>query len=64
MKYIKQQITKDEYEESMNNPTVYKSKIEKNIPIQWSCGYGYYGFQTKEEDGNFFIVHTIGSSCD
>ena len=64
MKYIKREISSALY----NQLKDIKSYIERaqyfDILIEWYCGYGYYGCDVKEENGKYYVYHTIGESCD
>ena len=65
MKDVYEEISKELYDNYMSRPKKeWITEIRKTIPIQWSAGYGYYGTDLAIKDGKYFIVHTIGSSCD
>lgn len=65
MQTIKEKISKEKYEELKKLSGVeLRSKIREEIPITWSCGYGWYGCELKNIDDEYYIEHTLGSSCD
>ena len=63
MRYVKKTISKEEYDKysKMTKKELIDSLV---LPIEWVCGYGYYGCDVMEQDGRFYVVHTIGNSCD
>lgn len=67
MSEIKREITKEEYDRLMSlTDAERKAEIEATVPISWWCGYGYYGFRLTHytNEDKYYIIHTIGSSCD
>ena len=65
MKKILEEITEEEYN-WMNelDPKTRSKEVEKNVPLAWYAGYGYYGARLVVNDNGYFIEHTIGGSCD
>ena len=65
MQKRREEITKEKFEEldKMDNKQ-FNNYIDSKIPIEWACGYGHYGAYLKEEDGKYYIIHNLGSSCD
>ena len=63
MRVVYQEITKEEYDKYK---TMKPSQIEDciKIPVEWACGYGYYGCGVVIKDGKYMLAHSIGSSCD
>lgn len=64
MSIIKNEISKELYDKVKNIEKWPERMQYFDIPIEWKCGYGYYGCDVMEQDGKFYVVHTIGSSCD
>lgn len=66
MNCIKREITKEEYDKLKKLPYSKQEKelFPNGIPVDWACGYGYYGHGLIERDGKFYACFTIGSSCD
>lgn len=67
LQYIRQKIDKEMYDKL--EAADYKDRKdiffgEKGVPAEWECGYGYYGFSTYEYNGEYFISHRLGESCD
>ena len=65
MREIRQEISKELYSEyhSMRYPE--RSEIIKeHVPIEWLYGYGYYGHRLSAYGGKFYVVHTVGDTCD
>ena len=63
MTVVKEEITKEKFD--LWKDLKGKALEEKfEIPIEWYCGYGYYGTQLAERDGKYYACHTIGSTCD
>ena len=65
MQEIKKEITKEQYEDYLG--MTYKARneeIKDKIPIGWLLGYGYYGHRLMQYGDKYYIVHTIGSTCD
>lgn len=66
MRYVKEEITKEKYEllKSMPYNEQHKELFPNGLPVDWECGYGYYGHAFKEENGRYYVFHTLGSTCD
>lgn len=65
MRNVYREISEELYNDYISRPaSEWKSEIRKNIPIEWSAGYGYYGTDLMTKDGKYYLVHTIGSTCD
>lgn len=65
MTIITKEITQEQYEKSKSEPLAFRTEIEADLPKEWVCGYGWYGYDTYEsEDGKYYIRHSIGDSCD
>lgn len=65
MKEIRSAISKDTYDRYMSMPAKkWKEEVDEIIPQAWICGYGYYGNRLEAKDGKYYIVHSIGDSCD
>lgn len=65
MQYIKEEISKELYDQAKNVPYP-MNKSFFDIPIEWECGYGYYGCAVSYDmdTKKYYAIHTIGSSCD
>jgi hypothetical protein len=58
-------ITKEQYERAMANRGYIAKEDEKDIfseSERW--GYGVYGDQVAEKDGEYVVNYQIGSTCD
>lgn len=65
MKQIKEELSKEKYSEYQRlSYSDREALIEQEVPAQWIYGYGYYGHSLLCRDGKYFIIHTIGNSCD
>lgn len=65
MREVKQQISRELYNQYRAMSTSdFLKEIDKAIPIEWECGYGHYWADLLEQNGKYFIIHTIGSHCD
>ena len=66
MRVIEEEVTKEKFEmlSKLKDEDKEKYELELNIPIEWYCGYGYYGSFPVEKGGKFYIIHNIGNSCD
>lgn len=65
MKEIHQEISEELYNEyrAMRYPER-SAVIKKHVPFEWLYGYGYYGHRLSAYGGKFYVVHTIGDTCD
>lgn len=63
MNDVRREITKERFN-YLKSLTAEKFKEALDIPIAWRCGYGWYGCRLAEDNGKFYEIHTIGSSCD
>ena len=41
-----------------------KAIIEKDIPLNWKYGYGYYGHTLTRKNDKCYIIHILGETCD
>ena len=65
MRDVKQEITKKDYLKYQSNPAAYSRERHETIPIQWECGYGWYGCYCYESGtGHYYRVDRLGESCD
>lgn len=64
MEQIVKEISKEAYEKSLSEPHAFRVEIEQDLPREWVCGYGWYGYETYEKDGKYYIKHVVGESCD
>ena len=65
MNDVYSEISKEKYDDYASRPYgEWKSEVEKTLPTAWICGYGYYGSRLATKDGKYYLVHSIGSSCD
>lgn len=65
MRVVKQNISKERYNELLKlDRGKLNQEIEKNIPIEWELGYGWYGCYLTKDDENYYLCHNLGSSCD
>lgn len=65
MQRVEWEITEEEYKrlEAMSYGERVE-EIESKIGADWKYGYGYYGHSLIEKEGKYYIVHSIGDSCD
>lgn len=65
MREVTENITKESYErfKSMTKADFY-DEIKKDLPIDWVCGYGWYGAYLGQNNGEYYIVHELGDSCE
>lgn len=63
MTVVKEEITKEKFEK-LSKLTGKEFESELKIPIEWYCGYGYYGTALRQEGDKYFAIHNIGSTCD
>ena len=63
MRVVKEELTKERYDQ-LSALKGKELEEELNIPIEWYCGYGYYGTSLVERDGKYYAIHNIGDSCD
>lgn len=66
MQEIERKISNEFYERLIR---LEKSEQEEKlfpegIPIQWACGYGYYGHRLAVRGDQCYAIFTIGDSCD
>ena len=65
MREIKEQVPKEVYDDYAAMSYKDRSRlIESRIPKEWILGYGYYGHRLERTEDKYFIVHSVGSSCD
>lgn len=65
MKEIKQEISKEAFDNYRLMRYSERSKlIKKKIPMEWVLGYGYYGHRLSIYGDKYYLVHTVGDSCD
>ena len=58
-------ITKDIYDNAKNNRGYLTSEDTKKVfDIAEICGYGIYGTQVFERDGEYFVSYYRGSTCN
>ena len=62
MNYVKREIDKELYDKAKDGNLPADELFD--IPDAWKFGYGYYGYGVKEENGKYYVYHTIGSTCD
>ena len=63
---ITREISREEYEalDKMNYKEQEERLFPDGIPLDWACGYGYYGHQVWNLDGEYHVTYSIGDSCD
>jgi len=65
MREVKEEISREMYTNYMARPKAeWLPEVEKTIPESWICGYGYYGTELRAMDGKYYLVYSIGDSCD
>lgn len=66
MKSVKREITKEEYDSlsKKNYGEQHSALFPDGVPDAWEYGYGYYGHSIREENGKYYAVFEIGSSCE
>jgi hypothetical protein len=65
MQEVKEEISQELYirYQAMNRSEFLKA-IDKQIPLEWRFGYGYYGARLEQMDDKYYVVYTVGDSCD
>lgn len=65
MQEVKREISEGMYKEykAMSRSAFLKT-IDEQIPIDWRFGYGHYGARLAKIDGKYYVIHTIGDTCD
>ena len=62
---MERKITKEIYERALKNRGyIDKQDSDKVFTISELCGYGVYGDQVFEKDGDYFVRFERGDSCD
>lgn len=68
MTTYKREITKEEYDEIMkesNGKGILPDRLKsKYFDVSILCGYGLYSAGVREKDGKYYLVYSIGDSCD
>lgn len=66
MQQIREEITKEQYEDyaAMNTRERMKAIKESITDVSWLFGYGYYGNFIETDGSKYYIVHRIGETCD
>lgn len=65
MQQIEREISKELYDNYASRSAAdWKAEIREKLPESWVCGYGYYGTDLVAKNGKYYLIHTIGSSCD
>ena len=61
----RRKISKEIYDRSKNYNGFITTDDERQIfTISELCGYGVYGARAVEEDGEYYVAFSLGSSCD
>ena len=63
MTVVKEEISKEKFDK-LSKMSGKEFEDELQIPIEWYCGYGYYGTALKQVGDKYYAMHSIGSSCD
>jgi hypothetical protein len=65
MQEVKREISEELYKEykAMSRSQFLKT-IDEHIPMSWRYGYGHYGARLAKIDGKYYVIHTIGDTCD
>lgn len=65
MRRGKRKINKEIYDRAMeHNGYITEEDKEKVFCISEIYGYGVYGAQAKEENGEYYVYFSMGDSCD
>ena len=65
MQEVREEISEETYTEYRNMRYADRAAIiKKDLPLDWVYGYGYYGHRLTTYGGKYYIVHTIGGTCD
>ena len=65
MIYGHRQITKDIYDRAMEHNGFFTSEDKQKVfDVSELCEYGVYGAKAYEENGEYFVGYSMGSSCD
>ncbi|MBR1823288.1 MAG: hypothetical protein IJ779_03525 [Ruminococcus sp.] len=61
----KREITKEQYERGLNHGRyLTKEDREDVFSVSELFGYGVYGGTVYEENGDFYVLYELGSTCD
>ena len=66
MQKIRRSLTNEEYNKlcDMSKKEQHDYLFPSGVPVQWACGYGYYGHSIATNGHEFWAEFTIGDSCD
>ena len=65
MTRYKRKITKEQYDNAMNNKGFITDEDMDNIFTNSEvCGYGVYFPRVVKENGEYYVTFSLGSSCD
>ena len=65
MQEVKQEIAKELYEDYMAMKYKDRNELLKvGMPTDWIFGYGYYGHRLMSSGGKYYVVYSLGETCD
>lgn len=65
MRRHRRKITKEQYDRAVNNNgDIPNEDLLDIFNVAELCGYGIYYYEVLEEDGEYFVVFDMGTSCD
>lgn len=65
MRTYKREITKEIYDNAMNNRGYITASDESKVfTISELCGYGVYGTKVFTDNGKYYVRYDMGSTCD
>lgn len=62
---MRREITKEQYDRAKaNNSYLIDSDREEVFSDSERCGYGVYGGSVMEDGGKYYVLFSLGSTCD
>ncbi len=65
MKMCRREITREQFERGVHNGRYLTKEDRDNVFTSSELyGYGVYGGTVSEENGRFYVLYELGSTCD
>ena len=62
---MRREITKEQYVRAIaNGGQLIEADMETVFSDSERCGYGVYGRSVTEDDGEYYVLFSLGSTCD